>query len=296
MITGSQSQGFVITNTHENEKVSVSGEKTWVDEDNKDNVRPDSITVNLLADGVIVDRVIVTSADDWKYSFKNLDKYSNGKAIKYTISEEIVAGYVTAIDGYDITNTYIFGNIRFIKHGYYKESCADNPEETIPLSGVEFTLYKASDKAFAHPVAKAKSVKGIVTFDKLPIGKYVVKETKTVGSYIPSDEVYTVDVTEESASTYAKLNKVKNNTIINDMPRSDIKLLKVSEEDNDVTLPDSVYGLFKMDKNGKEVLVAKKKTDKNGVLEFDGIFLDTEYTIKSFRHLMDAMYLSHRYQ
>ena len=291
VITGSQSQGFVITNTHENEKVSVSGEKTWVDEDNKDNVRPDSITVNLLADGVIVDRVIVTSADDWKYSFKNLDKYSNGKAIKYTISEEAVAGYVTAIDGYDITNTYIFGNIRFIKHGYYKESCADNSEETIPLSGVEFTLYKASDKAFAHPVAKAKSVKGIVTFDKLPIGKYVVKETKTVGSYIPSDEVYTVDVTEESASTYAKLNKVKNNTIINDMPRSDIKLLKVSEEDNDVTLPDSVYGLFKMDQNGKEVLVAKKKTDKNGVLEFDGIFLDTEYTIKELQ-APDGCYVS----
>lgn len=48
----------------------------------------------------------ITEKDGWKWTFEDLPKYENGKEIKYTIVEEAVAGYETAIDGFNITNTY----------------------------------------------------------------------------------------------------------------------------------------------------------------------------------------------
>ncbi len=96
--------GNNITNTHEVEKTSVSGQKTWSDHDNQDGVRPDEITVNLLADGKKVDSKTVTAKDGWKYEFNDLDKFKAGQPIKYSISEDEVTGYKTTVNGYDLTN------------------------------------------------------------------------------------------------------------------------------------------------------------------------------------------------
>lgn len=88
-------------------KTSVSGTKTWNDNNNQDGIRPGAITVNLLADGTQVASKTVTASDNWKYSFDNLPEYANGKKITYTVSEAAVDGYTTKISGYDIINTHI---------------------------------------------------------------------------------------------------------------------------------------------------------------------------------------------
>ena len=98
--------GLTITNTHGNEKTSISGTKTWNDNNNQDGKRPNSIKVNLIANGKVVETKEVTADDDWKYSFTNLDKYSNGEKIDYEITEEDVEGYTGIVDGYNITNTH----------------------------------------------------------------------------------------------------------------------------------------------------------------------------------------------
>ena len=59
-----------------------------------------------MADGTKVQEVEITVQDNWKYSFKNLNKLKNGTEIKYTISEEAVPEYEISYDGYNITNTY----------------------------------------------------------------------------------------------------------------------------------------------------------------------------------------------
>ena len=101
----SEDQGnLIITNTHKVAKTSVSGQKTWSDHDNQDGVRPDEITVNLLADGKKVDSKTVTAKDGWKYEFNDLDKFKAGQEIKYSISEDKVTGYKTTVSGYDLTN------------------------------------------------------------------------------------------------------------------------------------------------------------------------------------------------
>ena len=105
-ISGDAAKGYVITNTHTPAKTEISGTKTWNDSNDQDGKRPNSITVNLLADGKVVDKQVVTANTNWSYKFSNLAKYQNGKEIKYTITEDPVKNYTTQVDGYNITNSY----------------------------------------------------------------------------------------------------------------------------------------------------------------------------------------------
>ena len=99
-------KGYDVTNSHTIEKVNISGAKTWNDEDDQDGVRPGFITINLLANGKVLETKTVTADDNWKWEFSNKDKYADGKEIRYTITEEAVPGYVTKVDGYNVTNTH----------------------------------------------------------------------------------------------------------------------------------------------------------------------------------------------
>ncbi|MGN0801292.1 MAG: Cna B-type domain-containing protein [Candidatus Faecivicinus sp.] len=104
-ITGSAAEGFVVTNTQKN-SIIISGSKTWVDDDNRDNARPEKIIINLLANGDKVDEKIVTAEDGWKWSFEAAKYDADGKKINYTITEEDVEGYKSVVDGFNVTNTH----------------------------------------------------------------------------------------------------------------------------------------------------------------------------------------------
>ena len=116
-----------ITNSYEPEKTEVSGTKTWVDYDNKYNSRPESITINLLANGGTVASQTVTEAKGWSWSFKNLDKYKNGQKITYTISEEKVSGYTSNVTGYNVTNTYTEAPKGTITMNWDTQSTTESP-------------------------------------------------------------------------------------------------------------------------------------------------------------------------
>ena len=107
-LTGNTTSGTVttLTNKHVPEVTAITGTKTWNDNDDQDGKRPTSITVNLLADGNVYDSKTVTATTNWTYTFDNLPVYANGQKVTYTVSEDEVAGYETAIDGFNITNSY----------------------------------------------------------------------------------------------------------------------------------------------------------------------------------------------
>ena len=110
-VTGDAASGFTITNTNK-ETVDVSGTKSWEDDDDRDGVRPASITVNLMRDGAKADSRTVTpdASGMWAYSFTGLPKYAaDGHEYAYTVTEEAVPNYETAVDGTDITNSYTPG-------------------------------------------------------------------------------------------------------------------------------------------------------------------------------------------
>ena len=105
-VTGDADSGFVVTNTHTPETITIEGSKIWDDNNNEAGKRPDSITIRLKADGI--DDVIrtVTQEDEWKWSFEGLPKYDNGREIKYSISEDIIPDYTSKVDGYNVINRY----------------------------------------------------------------------------------------------------------------------------------------------------------------------------------------------
>ena len=104
-ITTVNGNDIVIKNVY-NQTINISGTKTWNDNNNQDGIRPSSITVNLLANGRQVASKTVSASDNWQYSFDNLAAYANGQKITYTVTENAVAGYTSAVDGYNITNTH----------------------------------------------------------------------------------------------------------------------------------------------------------------------------------------------
>ena len=124
--------GYDVTNTHTPEKTSVSGTKTWVDNDNQDGMRPAYIRVNLLADGEVVATKTVTKEDNWSYSFDDLDKFKDQKEIVYTVSEEKVEGYTTEINGGDIVNTHTPGKTGYSVSKIWND--ADNQDGLRPVS------------------------------------------------------------------------------------------------------------------------------------------------------------------
>ena len=99
----SKIEDYNVTNTHEVETVSFNITKVWNDNDNNDGIRPDSITVRLLGDGVEVDKATIGEEDGWTYTF-TANKYANGKAIEYTIVEDEVDGYTKEISKVDDNN------------------------------------------------------------------------------------------------------------------------------------------------------------------------------------------------
>ncbi len=84
---------LTITNSYETEKTTVSVEKVWEDSSNKEGFRPENITITLLADGEEAGTITLNEENEWKHTFTELDKYSDGKEIEYTVTEAKVDNY-----------------------------------------------------------------------------------------------------------------------------------------------------------------------------------------------------------
>ena len=125
--------GVVSLQTIENApmKVSVNVKKLWVGE------KKPSVKVYLYADGVDTGKELTLSeANAWTASFANLRKYKGADEIKYTVKEERVSGYSTAISG-DSANGYVITNTQDIP---------PQPPKTPPTPKVPNT-YDANDMA-----------------------------------------------------------------------------------------------------------------------------------------------------
>ena len=103
----SKANGMNLVNNYTPATTSVSGQKTWEDDNDKDGLRPKEIQVRLLANGKDTGKVATSAATGWKYSFEQLAKYEAGKEITYTVEEVAVPkGYTAKVDGMNITNRH----------------------------------------------------------------------------------------------------------------------------------------------------------------------------------------------
>ena len=89
----------VLINKHEPGVTQVKVTKKWDDSDNQDGLRPKSVKVQLYADGNKAGDVIeLSEANEWTYTFTDLDEKANGKEISYTVEEvDVPEGYQVSI-------------------------------------------------------------------------------------------------------------------------------------------------------------------------------------------------------
>lgn len=176
----------VVKNAVNTKLISVSGEKKWDDSNDQDGKRPAAITVDLLADGVKIQSKTVTAADGWKYSFGNLPESKGGKKIAYTVAEEPVDGYTSAVDGSNITNTH---KVERTSVSVEKKWSDASNQDGVRPSSVSVQLY-ANGKASGDPVTldAANSWKHTWSgLDRNAAGKaivYTVKEVNVPDGYV----------------------------------------------------------------------------------------------------------------
>ena len=192
----------VVKNAVNTKLISVSGEKKWDDSNDQDGKRPAAITVDLLADGVKIQSKTVTAADGWKYSFGNLPESKGGKKIAYTVAEEPVDGYTSAVDGSNITNTH---KVERTSVSVEKKWSDASNQDGVRPSSVSVQLY-ANGKVSGDPVTldAANSWKHTWSdLDKNAAGKaiaYTVKEVSIPGGYVS-------ETSGDAASGYTITNK-----------------------------------------------------------------------------------------
>lgn len=97
--SGDAANGITITNTH-HEEAFVTVNKVWFDGNDQDGIRPDSVTINLKANGTEIDEVELSDDNNWTYTFENLPVHENGQKISYSVSEDDISVPIEFENGY----------------------------------------------------------------------------------------------------------------------------------------------------------------------------------------------------
>ncbi|WP_304128138.1 Cna B-type domain-containing protein [Mogibacterium diversum] len=102
-----------IKNSYAPDETSVTVTKRWDDGNDKDKLRPESVKVQLYANGVKKGaEVTLKKSENWTYTWNNLPEKKSGQKIKYTVKEvNRLPGYVASVDDANhgniiITNTH----------------------------------------------------------------------------------------------------------------------------------------------------------------------------------------------
>ena len=235
-----------ITNTIKQEKIDVKGTKTWIDADGTE--RPD-VSVQLYRDGEKFGDPVKIGSDN-KYEFKDLDKYdlTDGHVYRYTVRELGADGYITTIDGYDITNSKPIKTVKGandkseIKVGQeltYTISWTNASKEAVTAT-IKDTLTKGQEYVSGDEGAVVETKDGITT---------VKWENVAVAAGSKVEKTFTVKVTKDAEETVANTASIKvgdkpeissNTTGVT--PKIDISGEKIwkDKDDNFKLRPDSV--------------------------------------------------------
>jgi LPXTG-motif cell wall-anchored protein len=246
----SEINGYDLVNTYRNtETTIVSGTKTWNDNDNQLNIRPESITVELMQNGKKIDNQIVKADKEgnWTYHFENLPKYdSKGKAYVYTIQEADVSGYISEVNGYDLVNTETT-----TVSGRKTWNDNDNQFNTRPES-ITVKLMQNGEKYAEKNVKSDNHGNWTYRFDNLP-------------KYDTEGKAYTYKIQEENVPGYTT--KVNGYDLVNTYRNTETTEISGTKTWNDYdnkfnTRPESIT--VNLIQNGEKYAEKIVKADKKG--------------------------------
>ena len=259
---------FVLTNKHTPEKVSIPVSKTWDDNENAANTRPDSITLKLYRGGDLlrIQQVKSDSSGNWSYSFDGLDKYKNGAEINYSVQEDYVPGYVAAYgNNGEITNKYDpYGNLTIAKTIKGATPAAAGKEFAFKLSlAKENNEVDTGDYAYTTSDGRSGTIaaggtltlKGgqTATIKNLPSeDSYAISEVETDG--------YTIaDASNTSGTIHA--GQTANASITNTYESTGSVQLKANKVLTGRTLANKQFSFQVLDERGNVLRTASCKAD-----------------------------------
>ena len=169
----------VIRNFYEVQRVSVQAKQQWTDNDNSHGVRPSSVNVRLLADGVpYAAAAPLNSGNGWTRVWKDLPKFRKGtdQPVVYTVEPVDQPQYYDAAvitgsqdAGYVITNTLRTGNLTIVK------AFSGVPADA-SLGALSFTV-TGPDHRMPMTVNYSQFTGGAYQISNLLPGAYLVQET-----------------------------------------------------------------------------------------------------------------------
>ena len=246
------SKGATATITDKKAVTTVSGTKTWKDNDDQDGKRPDSIKVNLLANGKVVQSKTVKSSDNWKYSFTNLPEFENGKKITYTVTEDAVAGYTSTVDGYNVTNNHTPATVKVSGAKTWND---DNNQDGIRPSSITVNLLANGQQVASKKVSASDNWQ--YSFDNL-------------AAYANGQKI-TYTVTEDAVAGYTST--VDGYNVTNNHTPATVKVsgAKTWNDDNnqDGIRPSSIT--VNLLANGQQVASKKVSASDNWQYSFDNL-------------------------
>ena len=155
------------TAVDDRETMSIPVDKSWVDRNNKYQVRPTAITVTLFADGQEVASAELSEATEWSASFDDLEVYKEhgAEAIEYTIEEAAVENYTPEIEGsadegFLITNTLKYENVQG-NEGEEGDDDPTGPGKVRVKSDEGTTTNRAPQTGDFAPIAGVAALAGI---------------------------------------------------------------------------------------------------------------------------------------
>ena len=176
-----------------------------------------------------------------KYVLENTPKEIE---LKYNETKEI-----------EITNKLKTGKIKVYK--------VDKDNKEVKIEGVKFDLYSEELKKVIGTYTTDQN--GEINVENLPVGEYKVIEKESNKWYNLADEI----------KIKVDFNKTAETTIVNELKKGQIKVIKVDKENNEVKLKGVKFEV--QDKDGK--VLETLKTDKNGEAT------TSKYAIKDFENL-----------
>ena len=217
-------------------QTQINVNKVWNDGDNKDGKRPESVTVFLKADGVIVAEATLSEQTGWQYTFEDMLVFSDGRKIIYTVTEDAVDEYTAevtgnATDGFTVTNSYVpkpetwmgtvtIYNLRIRSGAGYNYSILDflqlgDRVEILEIIQVGTDLWGRIDRGWVAmefiildrdlpaPVGRM----GTVTIDNLRIRAGAGYNYSILGYYQQADRVDILEIVEVDGGLWGRVDK-----------------------------------------------------------------------------------------
>ena len=216
------------------ETVRIEGKKNWA-LGFSGILDPPPVTIHIKRGDTIVSDIAVTAGDAWKWSAE-LPAYEDDgvTAVAYTIEEDLIPGFDTEIEGYDVTNTYrgtpatlnppvrktVTGD-RCAPSDFTFEMAAvtswapmppgsENGKKTVVLRGageVEFgNITYATEGTYVYTVRELAGIDGNYLYDSAEYTMTVVTRFAPDGATLEKDVAYqkkqngaTVELTDISA-------------------------------------------------------------------------------------------------